>query len=64
MGCPLHTYLTISATWQEAMESNKFDIAHDTIVAVDISKTMKPIAAMRILWTAFKLHTYLIISVT
>ena len=64
MGCTPHTHLIISETRQEAMEPNKFEIAHDTIVAVDISETMKTIAAMRILWTACKPHTYSTLSAT
>jgi hypothetical protein len=64
MGCPPQTYLIISATRQETMEPNKIEIAHDSIVAVDISETMKTIAAMRILWTACKPYTSLIISAT
>jgi hypothetical protein len=46
------------------MEPNKIEIGRDAIVAVDIIETMKIIAAMRILWTACKPHTYLIISAT
>jgi len=31
------------------MKPNKIEIAHDAIIAIDISETMKKIAAMRLL---------------
>jgi hypothetical protein len=40
------------------MEPTKLEIGRDAIVAVVIIETMKTLAAMRILWTACKPHTY------
>jgi len=46
------------------MEPTKLEIGRDAIVAVVIIETMKTFAAMRILWTPCKPHTYSTISAT